>query len=140
MLNVQQAGALVHLPLRKPIDVTLIATGSELHLAVEVGERLKQSQFGKNVRIVSLPCWRLFEDQDLSYREKVLGGNLGQRVCIEAGTSMGWDRYVGPGGITICIDEFGRSAPIADLQQYFGFTPDQIIERIMTPLRNRSVG
>ncbi len=115
----------------KAVDYTLIGTGSELSLAVDVAERLK-STHGKNVRVVSLPCFRQFENQDESYRNKVLGGDLGQRVCLETGVSFGWDRYIGPQGIAITIDEFGRSAPIADVMQYFGFTADQVIERLMT--------
>ncbi|MBS0585038.1 MAG: transketolase [Verrucomicrobia bacterium] len=116
----------------RPIDVTLMATGSELPLAFEVCERLKKPPFKKNVRLVSMPAWRLFEEQPESYRKEVLGGNLGLRVSIELGTSFGWDRYIGPEGIAISIEEFGRSAPIADILQHFGFTPEQIIERILS--------
>jgi len=120
----------------KPIDLTLIGTGSELQLAVEVAERLKQTQFGnKNVRVVSLPCFHLFEEQDSAYRKKVLGGDIGLRVSIEAGATFGWERYVGLDGIAIGIDQFGRSAPEAVVLPFFGFTADQIIERIMTKIR-----
>ncbi len=122
---------LVHEEAKRPIDYTIIATGSELHLAVEVCERLT-STLGKNVRVVSLPCFKLFEDQDAAYKKKVLGGNIGQRICIEAGSSFGWERYIGLDGIAITIDGFGRSAPLADVMQFFGFTTDQIIERIMS--------
>lgn len=115
----------------KPIDYTLIGTGSELHLAVDVADRLK-SAHGKNVRVVSLPCFRLYEDQDEAYKNKILGGDIGRRVCLEAGTSFGWERYIGHDGIAITMDEFGRSAPAADLMEYFGFTVDKVIERIMT--------
>jgi transketolase len=112
----------------RPLDYILIGTGSELHLAVEVCKRL--SGEGKNVRVVSMPCHRLFEDQHYDYKKHVLGGNAGKRVSIEAGVSFGWSRYIGPDGIAISIDEFGRSAPINDVMRYFGFTTDQIIERI----------
>lgn len=115
----------------KPVDYTLIGTGSELHLAVDVAERLKSQQMGsKNVRVVSLPCWHLFEEQDEAYRKSVLGGDLGKRVSIEAGTTFGWDRYVGPEGIAIGVDGFGLSAPIADVMHQFGLTVEQILERI----------
>jgi transketolase len=77
-----------------------------------------------------MPCHRLFEDQHYDYKKHVLGGNAGKRVSIEAGVSFGWSRYIGPDGIAISIDEFGRSAPINDVMRYFGFTTDQIIERI----------
>jgi transketolase len=123
----------------RPIDFTFIGTGSELHLAVDVSERLRQTQ-GKNTRVVSMPCMRLFEDQDLEYREHVLGGNIGQRVSIEAGSSFGWDRYVGPDGIIIGMDSFGKSAPQSAVAEYFGFTTDRILERIMTPIRHHSIG
>lgn len=115
----------------KPVDYCIIGTGSELHLAVEVAERLK-STHSKNVRVVSLPCFELFEEQDEAYKKKVLGGDLGVRVCIETGSSFGWERYIGMDGIAITIDQFGKSAPIADVMEYFGFTVDQIIERIMS--------
>lgn len=115
----------------QPIDFTLISTGSELHLAVEVAERLR-TQNSKNVRVVSLPCFELFEQQEDGYKEKVLGGEIGQRVCIEAATSFGWERYIGRDGVAITLDEFGRSAPIADVMPFFGFTADQVIERLMT--------
>ncbi len=110
----------------KKLDYILIGTGSELHLAVEVASQLT----GKNVRVVSLPCFRLFEDQSYEYKEHVLGGKEGKRVSIEAGTSFGWERYIGPEGISISINEFGRSAPINDVMRYFGFTVDQILARI----------
>jgi transketolase len=112
----------------KTLDYILIGTGSELQLAIEVGRKLKSE--GKNVRVVSLPCHRLFEDQDIGYKELVMGGKSGKRVSIEAGVSMGWERYVGPEGIMISINEFGRSAPINDVMKFFGFTVDQIYDRI----------
>ncbi len=115
----------------KPIDYTLIATGSELHLAVEVCNQLT-SERGKNVRVVSLPCFKLFEEQDPAYKKKVLGGNIGRRVSIETGSSFGWERYIGLDGIAIAIDEFGRSAPIEAVMDYFGFTVDKIIKKLLS--------
>jgi transketolase len=112
----------------KFLDYILIGTGSELQLAVGVARRLQKE--GKNVRVVSLPCHRLFEDQSFDYKVHVMGGNAHKRVSIEAGVSFGWERYVGPEGISISIDEFGRSAPIQDVMKFFGFTEDQILERI----------
>lgn len=120
----------------KPIDYTLMATGSELHLAVEVHSRLSESSYGKNVRVVSMPCWEQFEEQSEEYKQQVLGGDLGKRVSIEAGAKFGWERYIGPDGIAICMESFGKSAPQADLAEHFGFTADQIIERIMTPIKH----
>ena len=113
----------------KQTEYILIGTGSELHLAVQVREKLQEK--GKNVRVVSLPCHRLFEEQSYEYKSYVMGGNSGKRVSIEAGVSFGWERYIGPEGIAISIDEFGRSAPIADVMNYFGFTVDKILARIL---------
>lgn len=121
----------------RSIDVTLMATGSELSLAWEVAERLKKPPFKKNVRVVSMPCWTLFEEQPEAYKKKVLGGNLGLRVSIEMATSFGWDRYIGPEGIAISIEGFGCSAPLADILHHFGFTPEQIIERIVSAKSSR---
>jgi transketolase len=112
----------------KDLDYIFIATGSELELAVSVARKLEAS--GSNCRVVSLPCHRLFEDQSYDYKVYVMGGKAKKRISIEAGVSNGWERYVGPEGISISIDEFGRSAPIGDVMKYFGFTEDQIIERI----------
>ncbi len=112
----------------KSLDYILIGTGSELQLAVEVAKRLKDES--KNVRVVSLPCFKLFEDQSYEYKVHVLGGKAGKRISIEAGVSFGWERYIGPEGMSISINEFGRSAPIADVMDYFGFTVSKILERI----------
>ena len=112
----------------KSLDYLLIGTGSELQLAVEVCKKLRAD--GKNVRVVSMPCHRLFEDQNYDYKERVLGGEAGKRVSIEAGVSFGWERYIGPHGIAISVDEFGRSAPINDVMNFFGFTVDKIMARI----------
>ena len=110
-------------------DYTLIATGSELNLAYDVAIELEKRD--KAVRLVSIPCWELFENQDESYRDSVLGGNLGKRVSIEAGVDLGWYKYIGSDGIAICMESFGKSAPAADLGPEFGFTVDAILSRIL---------
>lgn len=112
---------------KRPIDFTLIGTGSELHLAVDVAKELKD----KNIRVVSLPCWQIFEKQDAEYKKRVLGGNIGKRVSIEAGATLGWERYIGSDGIAIGLDDFGHSAPIEAVMKCFGFTKEQIIQRIL---------
>ncbi len=112
----------------RDLDYIIIGTGSELHLAVQVAKKIQEK--GKNVRVVSLPCHRLFEEQTYEYKCYVMGGKAGKRISIEAGVSFGWERYIGPEGISISIDEFGRSAPIGDVMNYFGFTVDKIIARI----------
>ena len=114
----------------RKIDITLIATGSELHLAREVYERLSSDHFSKNIRVVSMPCMDLFEVQDRKYKDSVISGDCGLCVSIEAGTSFGWERYTGRDGVNISVNTFGKSEPIGDLQVDFGFTVDQVIEQI----------
>lgn len=111
-------------------DFTLCSTGSELSLAVEAAERLEK--IGKHVRVVSMPCWELFEQQEASYKNQILGNDCGVLVAIEAATDFGWHRYIGKDGIAICMEGFGHSAPAADLAQEFGFTVDAIVERLIS--------
>lgn len=110
-------------------DYTLLATGSELHLAMDVAAELER--LGKGVRVVSMPCWFLFEKQSPEYKHQILGGEIGRRVSIEAGVDLGWHKYVGLDGITICMESFGASAPYKDLAGEFGFTVEAILERIL---------
>ena len=110
-------------------DYCLMATGSEVSLAMDVAAALEKHD--KSVRVVSMPCWELFEAQSQEYRNQILGGDLGQRVSIEAGIAQGWHKWVGAEGITICMEGFGASAPISDLQNEFGFTVDAILQRIL---------
>ncbi len=110
-------------------DYTLFATGSEVHLAIDVSVELEK--LGKNVRVVSMPCWEIFEKQSLEYIESVVGGELGKRVSIEAGVEQGWHKYIGRKGIAIAMDRYGASAPAKMLAQEFGFTVEAILERIL---------
>jgi transketolase len=105
-------------------DLILIATGSELPLAVQAHEKLTGE--GIKSRVVSLPSWYLFEKQDRAYRESVLPPGVTARLAIEQAGSLGWDRYVGSHGETITMSTFGASAPIAKLQEKFGFTLDNV--------------
>lgn len=107
-------------------DLVLIATGSEVGLALEVAEQLKSHR----VRVVSMPCWELFEKQPQSYREEILPPRLTRRVSIEAGTTLGWTRYVGMSGLMIGLDHYGESAPAEVLAEHYGFTAKKICERI----------
>ena len=111
-------------------DVILIASGSEVQLAVGAHEALLAE--GVRSRVVSMPSWELFESQDQSYREHVLPPGVRGRVVIEQGSSFGWDRYAGPGGAVIAMHTFGASAPLAALQKKFGFTPDAVLEAART--------
>ena len=114
----------------KQPDFTLLATGSELSLALDVATALEKR--GKATRVVSMPCWKLFEEQSDAYKNSVVGGNLGRRVSIEAGVSFGWQKWIGPEGIPISIERFGESAPISDLACEFGFTVDAILDRLLS--------
>ncbi len=105
-------------------QIILIGTGSELPLAVAAHEKLTSE--GVRSRVVSLPSWYLFEKQDRAYRDSVLPPRVRARLAIEQGGSLGWDRYVGRDGDTITMSTFGASAPIAKLQEKFGFTVDNV--------------
>jgi transketolase len=113
-------------------EVTLIATGSELSLASEVAEQLVAK--GKRVRVISMPSWELLNKQPKAYYDQILGGDLGVRVSLEAGVSIGWHRFVGSDGITIAMDRFGGSAPANELAKEFGFTPEAVIAKILARL------
>lgn len=108
-------------------DVVIVATGSEVQLAVGARERLEKA--GKKVRVVSAPCLEVFEQQDAAYRDAVIPQST-KRVSIEAGITLPWRRWVGDGGLTIGIDRFGASAPDKILAKEFGFTVDSVTEKI----------
>lgn len=110
-------------------DFTLVATGSEVSLALQVADALIQK--GKAVRVISMPCWELFDEQSAEYRESVFGGDIGRRVSIEAGVALGWHKYIGQNGLAICVDRFGESAPASALAKEYGFTVDAILARLL---------
>ncbi len=107
-------------------EVILIATGSEVALAVQAHEQLVGD--GVSSRVVSLPCWELFDRQDDAYKDEVLPPSITTRVSIEEASTLGWDRWVGPEGAKIGMNTFGSSAPLKDVQSKFGFTPDKVAE------------
>jgi transketolase len=116
--------------------VIIIATGSEVEIALEVAERLATEGVGADV--VSLPCWERFEAQDEAYRESVLPSAEPEqilRVSIEAGTTFGWERLVMAKGLRFGLDGFGASAPAPDLYRHFGLTADAITPKIMETVR-----
>jgi len=108
-------------------DVILIGTGSELHLCMQAQEQLK----GENIkaRVVSMPSWELFEQQDQSYRDEVLPPNVHQRVSVEAGITMGWWKWVTSEGAVIGIDRFGESGPGDEVMKLFGFTVENVVNK-----------
>ncbi len=105
-------------------EVILMATGTELQHCVAAYEQLKTE--GVEARVVSMPSWELFEQQDAAYKEDVLPAAVTARVSIEMAATLGWDRYVGPKGRTIGMHSFGASAPLKDLLKKFGFGPEQV--------------
>ncbi|MGH3439477.1 MAG: transketolase [Sciscionella sp.] len=108
-------------------DVILLATGSEVHLALAAREELQAE--GVGTRVVSMPCWELFDRQPQQYRDEVLPPAVKARVAVEQASTLGWDRYVGDGGAVIGMHTFGASAPLKELLNKFGFTPDRVAER-----------
>jgi transketolase len=110
-------------------DAILIATGSEVAIALSARDILAEK--GVAARVVAMPSWELFEKQPQAYRERVLPPNVTARLAVEAGVSMGWDRYVGPKGDVVALDRFGASAPYKVLMEKFGYTGPAVAERIL---------
>jgi transketolase len=108
-------------------EVLLLATGSEVSLAVAAYEQLKNE--GIAARVVSMPSWELFEDQDQTYRDSVLPPAVKARVVVEQAGPLGWDRYVGHTGAKVVMNSFGASAPLAKLQEKFGFTVEHVVKQ-----------
>ncbi len=117
-----------------PVDVILLASGSEVHLALEARKLLEEEGIG--ARVVSMPCWELFEQQDDAYRASVLPEGIRARVAIEAGVTLGWERYVGEQGRIIGINRFGASAPYRIIYEKLGLTPHRIVEEARSVLQN----
>ncbi len=105
----------------------LIATGSEVGLALEAQERLNKA--GTPTRVVSMPCWEFFDEQSAKYRESVLPAGVMARLAIEAGVSQGWHKYVGSAGDTLCVNQFGASAPAEDVFREYGFTVENVVRK-----------
>jgi transketolase len=116
-------------------EVIIIASGSELSLAVEAHEQLLAD--GVRSRLVSMPSWEIFEHQPQAYRDTVLPPNVKARVAVEQGSILGWDRYVGNSGRVIGMDTFGASAPLKALQKKFGFEPNQVVAAAKEQLKKK---
>jgi transketolase len=108
-------------------DLILIGTGSEVQLCMDAATQLTAE--GKKVRVVSMPCWELFDEQDAAYKESVLPKAVTKRLAVEAGISLGWCRYVGAEGDTVSIETFGASAPGGTCMEKFGFTVDNVVAK-----------
>ncbi len=115
-----------------PPELIIMATGSEVYLAIEAQEILAER--GVRARVVSMPSWRRFDAQPESYRNRVLPPEITARVAVEAAMPLGWDRYVGPEGAMIGIERFGASAPYKALMETFGFTAKAVAERALDVL------
>ncbi len=107
-------------------EVLLLGTGSEVHLCVQAHETLAQE--GIRSRVVSMPSWELFDLQSPEVRDAVLPPSVTARVAVEQASTLGWHRYVGSDGVCIGMETFGASAPLAELQKKFGFTPERVVE------------
>jgi len=113
-------------------DVILIASGSEVAVALQAREQLQARQV--RTRVVSMPSWELFSIQDKAYRESVITRSVRLRVSIEAAVSFGWERWVGEDGLVIGLDRFGASAPYETLMKEFGFTSENVVRKVLERL------
>jgi transketolase len=118
------AYVLAEAPGGKP-EMILIATGSEVSLAVDAHEKLLAG--GLRSRVVSMPSWDIFDHQTQEYRDSVLPPGVTARVAVEQASTFGWERYVGTSGRIIGMKTFGASAPLKELQRHFGFEPDHVV-------------
>jgi transketolase len=115
-------------PGEKP-EIILMASGSEVHLVLEAGKQLMER--GIAARVVSMPSWELFEEQDAAYKESVLPSDVVKRLAVEAGASFGWHRYTGLQGEIISIDHFGESAPAGQLFKKYGYTVESVTNKAL---------
>ena len=115
------------------LDAIIIASGSEVNLAMKAKKVLLEK--GIDVRVVSMPCQEFFDQQDEQYKEAVLPNAMRKRLSVEMASSFGWHKYVGLDGITMSINEFGKSAPVQDVIQSYGFTVDGVVENIKKLLK-----
>lgn len=108
-------------------QLIIIATGSEVGLAMEAREKLNAA--GTPTRVVSMPCWEFFDAQSAKYKDSVLPTNVKPRLAIEAGVSLGWSKYIGDAGDTLTVDKFGASGPAEDVFRDYGFTVENVIKK-----------
>lgn len=120
---------------QRPLQAILLASGSEVHLALAAAEQLEAEGLG--VRVVSMPSWELFRQQDIAYQELVLPPEVTVRVAVEAGVGQGWEQFVGCRGRIVSIERFGASAPAQVLFQQFGFTPERVAQEVRALLHQQ---
>jgi len=127
--GLQQGAYAIANPAKGKPDLLLIASGSEVHIAIEADKKLGQK--GISSRVVSMPSWEVFDKQPDSYRREVFPPEIRVRIAIEAGRTQGWHRYVGDKGDVVGIDHFGASAPYKVLYEQFGITADRVVEKAL---------
>ncbi len=118
---------------RKKISLTILASGSEVDLALQVSHKLAKNKIYS--KVISMPCQDIFDLQSKSYKQKILGETK-LKISIEAGSTDCWIKYVGNGGLSFGIEEFGKSAPFKDIYKYFGLTTENISKKIKNIIRN----
>ncbi len=133
--GVQRGGYVLWESTTKP-EIIIVGTGSELHIALE-GARLLAEQ-GVAVRVVSMPSWELFDSQSKEYREEVFPSTVRARMSVEAGTTFGWERYLGLDGVAIGVDRFGASAPIDVIYQQLGLTSERVVKEALNLLKREA--
>ena len=112
-----------------------MSTGSEVWVTLEAAKRLQED--GIATRVVSMPCWELFEEQPMEYRDSVLPPEVEARLSVEAGVGLGWWKWVGQEGDVVSLERFGASAPGATVLEKLGFTPESVVTRAQALLRKR---
>ena len=126
-------GAYEILRTNKKINLTILASGSEVNLALETSHKLAKNKIYS--KVISVPCQDIFDSQSKSYKKKILGETK-LKISIEAGSTDCWKKYVGNEGFTFGIDEFGKSAPYKNIYKYFGLTAENISKKIKNLLKN----
>ncbi|MDB1135025.1 transketolase [Candidatus Anaplasma sp. TIGMIC] len=129
-----ERGAYVMRESEGKLKVTIFATGSEVEIAVHASEILNRD-YNVGTRVVSMPCWELFDQQDAGYIAGILN-NDSLKVAVEAASSIGWHKYIGQGGIFVGVDEFGASGKYKDLYEHFGITGDNLVAKILARLHS----
>ena len=132
LANVKKGGYVLKEGSATP-DLIIIATGSEVELAMNTAAALEQE--GRKVRVVSMPCTEVFDKQSAEYKESVLPKSVTARMAIEAGVSDFWYKYVGLDGVILGLDSFGESAPAGELFKLFGFTVENAVAKAKTLLK-----
>jgi transketolase len=119
-------------------ELILIGTGSEVSLVMKAQEELKKQ--GIQARVVSMPSWELFEKQDEAYQHEVLPPSIRKRLAVEAGSPIGWHKYVTDEGSTVSMNRFGLSGPGEEVMAYFGFSVDNVVKQAKAVLKGKTPG